>query len=302
MNSSDRAVENGANPERHGQPDQPGGPGEEQVWPMDNPEIRMKARATLRGMWWRALGARVLAYLPYVALYGLMVYLVLFVFRMYMVSPYAFLPTLTPGGMLLLILPNMLIAPVLSLGGNRYALALAKGERPTVRTFFFFFGHRPVRAVGLMWAVALKLILWALPGCAMWLSGFAPSSSLRPLLWLGMLVIVALTAPAVFRYLLIPFRLAEDPECSVGRAVREGIGLMAHSKWKLFCLMFSTVGWGIVAAAVARTACAQAGASRAVTLAVALGLGLLMTLLTVYWEVSSAVFYVSQKRGLRKDD
>ena len=48
---------------------------------------------------------------------------------------------------------------------------------------------------------------------------------------------------AAYRYALVPYLMAENPELSVGDAIERSKQLMIGRKWKLFCLQLSFIGW-----------------------------------------------------------
>lgn len=51
---------------------------------------------------------------------------------------------------------------------------------------------------------------------------------------------------AAYRYAMVPYLMAEFPELGVLDAMRESKRLMTGSKWRLFCLQLSFIGWSIL--------------------------------------------------------
>ena len=64
---------------------------------------------------------------------------------------------------------------------------------------------------------------------------------LQILAWSLLFVIPGIIA--AYRYALVPYLMAEDPELSVGDAIERSKQLMVGRKWKLFCLQLSFIGW-----------------------------------------------------------
>lgn len=49
-----------------------------------------------------------------------------------------------------------------------------------------------------------------------------------------------------FSYAMTPFILAENPEMTANQAITKSRHLMDGNKWRLFCLGFSFIGWGLL--------------------------------------------------------
>ena len=106
-----------------------------------------------------------------------------------------------------------------------------------------------------------------------------------------------------FSYAMTPFILAENPEISENEAITRSRQLMDGNKWRLFCLMFSFIGWELLVccpfliavvflcvAAVVRTAAVSAG----VIVFLAVSFVLLLAgqfFLTPYQHAALAAFY-----------
>lgn len=50
----------------------------------------------------------------------------------------------------------------------------------------------------------------------------------------------------IYSYAMTPFILAEHPELSANSAITRSREMMAGNKWRLFCLLFSFIGWGLL--------------------------------------------------------
>ncbi len=87
-------------------------------------------------------------------------------------------------------------------------------------------------------------------------------------LWSLLFVIPGIVA--AYSYAMAPFIMLENPHCGASQALAESKEMMRGNKWRLFCLEFSFIGWGILSAFT-------------------LGIGNLW--LNPYIEVSRAAFY-----------
>ena len=64
-------------------------------------------------------------------------------------------------------------------------------------------------------------------------------------LWMLLLVIPGIIA--AFNYAMVPYVLAENPELTASEALARSKALMCGNRWRLFCLGFSFIGWGLLA-------------------------------------------------------
>lgn len=94
---------------------------------------------------------------------------------------------------------------------------------------------------------------------------------------LGTLLLFVPGILATYGFALAPYILMEDPDCTATEAMSRSWNMMRGHKWELFCLEFSFIGWGILAAFT-------------------LGIGSLF--LAPYTEAAKASFYRSlQEQG-----
>ncbi len=63
-------------------------------------------------------------------------------------------------------------------------------------------------------------------------------------LWSLLLVIPGIIAS--YSYAMVPYLMAETPTLSAGEAIRRSKELMQGNKFRLFCLEFSFIGWGLL--------------------------------------------------------
>ena len=103
-----------------------------------------------------------------------------------------------------------------------------------------------------------------------------------------------------FSYSMTPYVLAEHPEMSATEAITESRRIMNGNKWRLFCLGFSFIGWGLLCAAPMMIATIAIGSIAIVTgrLSVLMWIipfGIITFIgslfLTPYMEAAYAAFY-----------
>ena len=157
-------------------------------------------------------------------------------------------------GYALMLVVNMLVSGGLGLGLTSAMLDICRGdENVTVGRVFSRMKHC-LKALGLSLWVGLKTVLWALPVYALGavaivfiltsLDGEASAAAqtfltLLPLLL--MVLVFALVIPAVYRYLLSTYILADKPETGIRACVNESKALMKGHKWQAFKLVVPTV-------------------------------------------------------------
>ena len=152
-------------------------------------------------------------------------------------------------GSLAIMLVVTLLSSGLMLGLLTALIDLARGQQSiTVGAVFSRMGQL-LKAFGLSLWVGLKTLLWMLPGYVLLIvglvmtsgmSGASPedSAAVMTLIMLaGMVLIFALVFPAVYRYLLSTFILADHPETGVFECVKQSKTLMKGHKWQAFKLI-----------------------------------------------------------------
>lgn len=101
--------------------------------------------------------------------------------------------------------------------------------------------------------------------------------------WIGLLVtlqfllFVAPGVRAAFAYWMAPYLMIDHPDWSARQCIAESKRLMEGNRWRLFCLLFSFIGWILLVVLLAREM-------------PMLG-GLAMLFLTPYMNTASAHFY-----------
>lgn len=157
-------------------------------------------------------------------------------------------------GYIVLIIIQVLISSGLTLGLTSAMIDLCRGEKITVGQVFCRM-NKCHKALGLSLWVGLKTILWALPGyIAIFAAAFATMhfATLSPnnegmvalltvLPLLALILVLALVIPAVLRYMLSTYVLADEPETSVFTCVKDSKALMKGHKWQAFKLGVPTI-------------------------------------------------------------
>lgn len=77
-------------------------------------------------------------------------------------------------------------------------------------------------------------------------SGFAMQllRALYTFLWLLLLIVPGIIK--AYSYAMTPYILHDHPELSANEAITESRRMMDGNKWRLFCLGFSFIGWGLL--------------------------------------------------------
>lgn len=179
--------------------------------------------------------------------------------------------TMTPaflGGFAVMMLVIVLLGTGLNLGLLRAMTDIARGQEKVPVGRVFSRMKSCLKGVGLSIWVGFKTMLWALPGIAVMMavtifivSGAQAEAvaadltaaeasmlmlvSLMPLLMMGL--IFALVIPAMLRYFLSTYVLADEPSTGVFACVRKSKAMMKGHKWQLFKLtipyLLKLYGW-----------------------------------------------------------
>lgn len=144
---------------------------------------------------------------------------------------------------------TLIFGPVLLLGYNHTLLKTLRKEEITVTTVLarlpLFF-----KAIGLNLMVALRLLLWMLPGAALSLLGafvllFEPVAGIL-LMVAAMVVMFVLMIRKMYSYRLSTYVMADEPETGINAAIRRSVEVMKGRRMELFGLELSFIGWRLV--------------------------------------------------------
>ena len=199
-----------------------------------------------------------------------------------------------------------LITPCLSLGMYCWMLNRLRGQADqpvsTVfcRTLLFF------KAIGLQLLVALKVILWMLPGIALAAGAYIPiiqagkdpaaltsAINLSNGLMLPALILMAVPGVmAALRYAMSDFILADEPETGILECIRRSKKHMQEMKRMLFTLMLSFLLWYLLGMFIASYLSAFGTGTFGLIAQMLLNL-----VLTVYVGASETAFFLETAPG-----
>ena len=209
-----------------------------------------------------------------------------------------------------------LFTPMLMSGLYHYLMELLRGKPGEVRDVLsrknLFF-----KAIGLNLLIALKILLWALPGFALMLGGTfgstaivmnLPDASLDTVMNIFMIVTyvsyAAVIIPVImasFRYAMASYHLADVPADRLRDCIAESKKLMKNRKMSLFSLQFSFIGWHLLVSVVSMLLQSMFGYVIGQTVNMFLSLAL-----TLYTQTAVCCFYLLLKDpsqlGVRKVD
>ena len=198
-----------------------------------------------------------------------------------------------------------LITPCLSLGMYKWLLDRLQGLEDPVSTVFCRM-NRFFRAIGLQLLIILKVLLWMLPGIALFIYLLLPVyRSANPQVQLEALqrsynmtlpvtlLMVVPGAMAALRHALADYILADQPESRILFCVRRSKELMKDQKKNLFFLLVSFLLWYLLALLVSSL---FAGV---LSLVVQMLAGLAIS---VYMSASITAFYLRLKTADEKHE
>lgn len=134
---------------------------------------------------------------------------------------------------------SLLITPALSMGLYRGMLTLLRGGTTVVGDVFSLLRVIPRAALLSLW-IAIKMILWALPGALLIGVAFVADGALFLLLMLaGIGLIVAGVIMAEYRFAMSFVYLADEPETGILECARRSKAVMKNRKMQLFMLTLS---------------------------------------------------------------
>ena len=243
-------------------------------------DFRAIARDALRGRWLQAALVGLLAGLMGAAIFSSGVSIQLDMddvshlrgfFRSSAFAHYRTIFFLGGGIGLLYALLRLFIGGAATLGYAKYNLELVDGEDTDVTALFSQFHH--------LWpGFCLQFLRW-----------------LYIFLWSLLFLIPGIIAQ--YRYAMAPYIMAEHPEMTASEAISRSKEMMKGNKFRLFCLVFSFIGWSLLCSLPMFLVIFIAAATRSVAGAfVLLGLGAILSsvcilFLNPYCEAAHAAFY-----------
>ena len=200
-----------------------------------------------------------------------------------------------------------LITPVLSLGMNHWTLDRIRGaEEPVVTVFSRL--RIFLKSIGLRLLIALRVLLWTLPGVAVFLLAMLPmqaadqasSSSLLSSMRISILIMYAgfgamlvLGIMAYMKYALADFILADEPDERVVSCMHRSREMMNGRRGLLFTLILSVYLWNFLIIIVSSFVANIAGNVVGLMLQMLGGL-----FVSVYMLTSEGVFYEALRASL----
>lgn len=113
------------------------------------------------------------------------------------------------------------IGSIISAGYAKFNIDLVNHENPSIGSLFKYFKHWK-RLVFTNFLVFIKVFLWTL-----------------------LFIIPGIIA--AYRYAMVPYILAENPNLQAQDVLDLSSKMMKGNKWRLFCLQLSFIGWGLLA-------------------------------------------------------
>lgn len=112
------------------------------------------------------------------------------------------------------------LSSVVSVGYSRFNLELIDGNESRVDQIFSYFGSwKTIFVANLLRSIYITLwsLLFIIPGVI-----------------------------ASYSYIMVPYVLAENPSLTAREALAKSAEIMRGNRWRLFCLMFSFIGWDLL--------------------------------------------------------
>lgn len=170
-------------------------------------DIKSRAKESLKGKYWPAVGASLLA--------SIIVSIASGIGQLMSYSESAAVSALAT---LVVCAASLFMVIPVSLGITRYFILLAKGGSPAVDELFYIYKHNLGTAIVTVLLEGIYVILWSL----------------------------LLVVPGIIKsysYLMIEYMVAENPGMDRKRAFEITKATMAGDKWKAFVLGLSFIGW-----------------------------------------------------------
>ncbi len=122
---------------------------------------------------------------------------------------------------LVLAVVYVVLGSLIGVGYAQFNLDLIDGKKASFDSLFAYFSYWKTTAVTRL-LKGIYVFLWSL-----------------------LLIIPGIIA--AYSYEMTDYILAEDPNMSASEAIEQSKAMMDGNRWRLFCLQFSFIGWGILA-------------------------------------------------------
>ena len=199
-----------------------------------------------------------------------------------------------------------LVTPCLALGMYKWLMdRLRKAPAADAVSGAFCRGRLFFKAIGLQLLVILKVLLWMLPGVAVfaWMTysmygaqtAAAAASAMRTADYMTLPVILLMAVPgavAALRYSMAEFILADEPETKITECIRRSKEQMRDLKRMLFMLLISFLLWYLLQLFVSSFLSSMGSGIIALLFQMLSGLAL-----SVYMSGSEAAFYLETRMG-----
>lgn len=140
----------------------------------------------------------------------------------------------------------LLASPVLTLGLINALLHALRKQEFTVSIALSRLRIYP-KALGLELLLALKYLLWMLPGMVLMIASlWLPAEIAMLAMLLGMAAAIVPVIVAAYRYAMASFILADHPETRITDCIRRSKEIMKRRKLELFFLELSFIGWSLL--------------------------------------------------------
>ncbi len=146
---------------------------------------------------------------------------------------------------------HLLIAGPATLGYVEFNLKMLDGEKPEFVDLFSGF-KRFKEGLSVHFFRMLYILLWTLLGYGIsfvlyFIFGLFSYTMALVVLFVGVLATEIFLVVKRYDYALAPYIVYEYPGIGAREALQKSKQLMDGNRWRLFCLMFSFIGWGLLA-------------------------------------------------------
>lgn len=194
---------------------------------------------------------------------------------------------------------SLFLSPFLTLGMLRYFFRLLRGDADVPVSEVFSCRRSFFKAIGLTALVALRTLLWMLPGMGVSLVGTVLYVLLPEgvavlgdlLATAGLIAMLVLGIRMAFHLSMADRVMAEDPAKGVKQCMRESIDMMRTRKMRLFLLLISFILYMIVLVVLEVLLEPLVGGVVTTTLSMTLDF-----VLNIYLQMTISAFYLANRQ------